>query len=131
MFWLDDRFTTLTKSPQLESFCRQQLRILLHEFTIEIQEMSWICEGIQPNFLEDTKNLTRINGQQIAVRIGLPEPVNQGEPGIFPAILCYTGDGLPGRISIHRLFDKLAPRLKRTRPFSRYFFHFGNSFNKT
>src|SRR5260370_19436020 len=83
--WLNNRVDLLITPPKLQSSRGHQLCILLNEIIVVVPGPDRVFESIKPYLLEGARNLGRINVEQIAVWIFLPELVNKGNPWRFLA----------------------------------------------
>src|SRR5438270_1660176 len=110
--WLDNRLDILVFGPELERGRCHQLGVLLDKIAIVSPGTARVTDGVDPDLLEGTSNLNGINWQQLAVRVGLPELVDQGEPGISLRLLFelpVCGLYLLGRMFLHSTLNQLAP----------------------
>ena len=127
-FRLDDRFAFLAQSPECEGAAGHQLTILQREVAVESPQPRRIAKDIQPDALEDTDNFPQINGHDLTDRIGIPEPVDEGDPGILLGAVLGLGEGLydgSGRIASCRSISQVDPGLYNLCSVRCFFIHSG------
>src|SRR5229473_5021813 len=106
------RLGFLTASLEREARCGHHLRILLNKITIGGPGAVRVPDGIEPDLLQGTYHLGGIKRDQFAVRIGLPELVNEREPGIILTLLDVLDRCGHGWISLQCALNQLAPSLE-------------------